>query len=42
MGGQLRVPGGSDGCISKHAVNRLIEFIALGKAVIFFHSFPEY
>ena len=32
MGGQLRVPGGSDGCISKHAVNRLIEFIALGKS----------
>ena len=32
MGGQLRVPGGSDGCISKHAVNRLIEFITLGKS----------
>jgi len=29
MGGQLRVPGGSDGCISKHAVNRLVEFVAL-------------
>jgi len=29
MGGQLRVPGGSDGCISKHAVNRLIEFVTL-------------
>jgi NAD(P)-dependent dehydrogenase (short-subunit alcohol dehydrogenase family) len=29
MGGQLRIPGGSDGCISKHAVNRLVEFIAL-------------
>ena len=31
LGGQLRVPGGSDGCISKHAVNRLVEFVALGK-----------
>ena len=31
LGAQLRVPGGSDGCIAKHAVNRLVEFIALGK-----------
>jgi NAD(P)-dependent dehydrogenase (short-subunit alcohol dehydrogenase family) len=31
VGGQLRWPGASDGCISKHAVNRLIEFIVLGK-----------
>jgi NAD(P)-dependent dehydrogenase (short-subunit alcohol dehydrogenase family) len=31
LGAQLRVPGGSDGCITKHAVNRLVEFIALGK-----------
>ena len=30
LGAQLRVPGGSDGCIAKHAVNRLVEFIALG------------
>jgi len=29
MGAQLRVPGGSDPCISKHAVNRLVEFIVL-------------
>lgn len=29
LGAQLRVPGGSDGCITKHAVNRLVEFIAL-------------
>jgi NAD(P)-dependent dehydrogenase (short-subunit alcohol dehydrogenase family) len=29
LGAQLRVPGGSDGCISKHAVNRLVEFVAL-------------
>jgi hypothetical protein len=31
LGAQLRIPGGSDGCITKHAVNRLVEFIALGK-----------
>jgi NAD(P)-dependent dehydrogenase (short-subunit alcohol dehydrogenase family) len=31
LGAQLRVPGGSDGCITKHAVNRLVEFIALGE-----------
>ena len=31
LGAQLRVPGGSDGCTTKHAVNRLVEFIALGK-----------
>ena len=36
LGAQLRVPGGSDGCISKHAVNRLVEFIALGKIPFFF------
>ena len=34
LGAQLRVPGGSDGCITKHAVNRLVEFIALGKIFI--------
>ncbi|KAI0294640.1 NAD-P-binding protein [Multifurca ochricompacta] len=28
---QVRLPGCSDGCISKHAVNRLVEFIALAK-----------
>ncbi|KAI0265914.1 NAD-P-binding protein [Gloeopeniophorella convolvens] len=28
-GAQLRVPGASDYCISKHTVNRLVEFIAL-------------
>jgi hypothetical protein len=32
LGGQLRVPNGIDGCISKHAMNRLVEFVALGKA----------
>ena len=31
MGAQLRFPGASDPCISKHAVNRLVEFIVLGK-----------
>jgi NAD(P)-dependent dehydrogenase (short-subunit alcohol dehydrogenase family) len=31
VGAQLRWPGASDGCITKHAVNRLIEFIVLGK-----------
>jgi NAD(P)-dependent dehydrogenase (short-subunit alcohol dehydrogenase family) len=34
LGAQLRVPGGSDGCITKHAVNRLVEFIALGKIIV--------
>jgi hypothetical protein len=29
-GAQLRVPGASDYCTSKHAVNRLVEFIAIG------------
>ncbi|KAH9971430.1 NAD-P-binding protein [Lactifluus volemus] len=28
-GAQLRVPGASDYCTSKHAVNRLVEFIAI-------------
>lgn len=36
LGGQLRFPGASDGCISKHAVNRLVEFIVLGKVPINF------
>jgi hypothetical protein len=31
VGAQLRVPGASDYCISKHAVNRLVEFIAVGE-----------
>ncbi|KAI0296091.1 NAD-P-binding protein [Multifurca ochricompacta] len=29
VGAQLRVPGASDYCISKHAVNRLVEYIAI-------------
>lgn len=29
IGAQLRFPGASDGCITKHAVNRLVEFIVL-------------
>jgi hypothetical protein len=33
VGAQLRFPGISDANISKHAVNRLIEFVALGKIV---------
>jgi len=28
-GAQMRVPGASDYCISKHALNRLVEFIAV-------------
>jgi len=32
MGAQLRLSGASDGCITKHAVNRLVEFIVLGKS----------
>ena len=31
IGAQLRFPGASDGCISKHAVNRLVEFVVLGE-----------
>jgi hypothetical protein len=31
VGAQLRIPGSSDANISKHAVNRLIEFVALGE-----------
>jgi NADP-dependent 3-hydroxy acid dehydrogenase YdfG len=31
IGAQLRFPGASDGCITKHAVNRLVEFIVIGK-----------
>ena len=34
-GAQLRVPGASDACISKFAVNRLVEFIVLGKPLLF-------
>lgn len=34
-GAQLRVPGASDACISKFAVNRLVEFIVLGKPLRF-------
>lgn len=34
IGAQLRFPGASDGCITKHAVNRLVEFIALGKTSV--------
>lgn len=34
-GAQLRVPGASDACISKFAVNRLVEFIVLGKPLHF-------
>lgn len=30
IGAQLRFPGASDSCITKHAVNRLVEFIVLG------------
>jgi hypothetical protein len=44
IGAQLRFPGGSDGCITKHAVNRLVEFIALGKiliSLIFLFRFRE-
>ena len=42
LGGQRRVPGGSDGCISKHAVNRLVEFVTLGKNFIpFLPFFPR-
>jgi NAD(P)-dependent dehydrogenase (short-subunit alcohol dehydrogenase family) len=29
-GAQLRIPGGSDPCISKFAVNRLVEYVVLG------------
>ncbi|KAI0266641.1 NAD-P-binding protein [Russula aff. rugulosa BPL654] len=29
IGAQLRFPGASDGCITKHVVNRLVEFIVL-------------
>jgi len=29
LGGQLRFPGASDSCISKHAINRLVEYIVL-------------
>ena len=35
VGAQLRVPGASDACISKFAVNRLVEFIVLGKPFFF-------
>jgi hypothetical protein len=35
IGAQLRFPGASDGCITKHAVNRLVEFIVLGKVPVF-------
>jgi NAD(P)-dependent dehydrogenase (short-subunit alcohol dehydrogenase family) len=35
VGGQQRVPGKSDGCISKHVMNRLVESVALGKASSF-------
>jgi NAD(P)-dependent dehydrogenase (short-subunit alcohol dehydrogenase family) len=31
VGAQLRIPGSSDANISKHAVNRLVEFITLGE-----------
>jgi len=31
IGAQLRFPGASDGCITKYAVNRLVEFVVLGK-----------
>ncbi|KAI0294641.1 NAD-P-binding protein [Multifurca ochricompacta] len=30
VGAQLRIQGGSDGCIAKHTVNRLVEYIVLG------------
>jgi len=30
-GAQLRVPGASDYCVLKHALNRLIEFVALSE-----------
>jgi NAD(P)-dependent dehydrogenase (short-subunit alcohol dehydrogenase family) len=43
IGAQLRFPGASDGCISKHAVNRLVEFITLGKSSVslyLFFTFP--
>ena len=41
IGAQLRFPGASDGCITKHAVNRLVEFIALGKnPVTHLFAFP--
>jgi hypothetical protein len=33
IGAQLRFPGISDANISKHAVNPLIEFVALGKII---------
>jgi len=29
VGAQLRIPGASDYCISKHTINRLVEFIAI-------------
>jgi NAD(P)-dependent dehydrogenase (short-subunit alcohol dehydrogenase family) len=42
IGAQLRFPGASDGCITKHAVNRLVEFIILGKIPVSlpFSTFP--
>jgi hypothetical protein len=33
VGAQLRISGSSDANISKHAVNRLVEFVALGEFV---------
>ena len=33
VGAQLRIPGSSDANISKHAVNRLVEFVALGQFI---------
>ena len=38
IGAQLRFPGASDGCITKHAVNRLVEFIVIGKKTLVFLS----
>ena len=31
VGAQLRISGASDYCISKHAMNRLVEFIVIGE-----------
>jgi NAD(P)-dependent dehydrogenase (short-subunit alcohol dehydrogenase family) len=42
IGAQLRFPGVRDGCISKYAVNRLVEYIALGRTrILYFFVFSR-
>jgi NAD(P)-dependent dehydrogenase (short-subunit alcohol dehydrogenase family) len=33
---QLRIPAGSDYCVSKHALTRFMEFIPMGKCLYVF------